>query len=103
MSIKPIDMQVMLPKTSEVSKIHSAEAYKNQVQQQQQAETTQHRVENSMRQVYSQDRTYEARIKEREEKRQGRDKNDESKNKEKEKTKNDNEIGEVSSIIDIRI
>lgn len=103
MSIKPVDMQVIIPKTSEVSKIYSAEMNKNQVQQQQQTATTQHRVENSMRQVYSQDRTYEARIKEREEKHQGRDKKDEGKSRGREKTEKDNEIREVSGIIDIRI
>ena len=63
MSIKPVDFQVMLPKTSEVSKLHNDEQQRNQGLHLQQAEKNQHRVENNLRQVHSQENAQEARIK----------------------------------------
>lgn len=62
MSIKPIDFQVMIPRTSEVSKISSDETHKSLALQQQQASSTQHKAENSLKQVYSQSRPQGAKI-----------------------------------------
>lgn len=71
MSLKPIDMQVIIPKTAEVSKIHSDENQRNLVLQQQQAISMQNKVENDIRQVYMQQKAYEAKIREKQEKSRG--------------------------------
>ncbi|NJD02284.1 MAG: hypothetical protein FIA99_06740 [Ruminiclostridium sp.] len=62
MSIKPVDFQVMIPRTMEVSKFSNEEINKNNTMQQQLAATTQHLAENTLKQVYSQKRAQNARI-----------------------------------------
>jgi hypothetical protein len=95
MSIKPVDFQVMLPKTSEVSKISSDDQHRNTALQQMQSQSTQNKSELNLRQVHSQDKTPEARIKEKQEKNQdGR--------KEKKKNKQNNNSDNTSTI-DIRL
>lgn len=91
MPIKPIDFQVMMPKTSEVSKIHSDEQNKGALLQQQQATTVQNKAEANIRQVYSQEKAQEARIKEKQEK------NTESQPKEKKKGEGKKTKGNYSS------
>ena len=80
MSIKPVDFQVMLPKTSEISKIHNDDQHKNQLLQQQQAVTVQNKAEDQLRQVYSQDKANEARIREKQEKNREKNKKEKKKN-----------------------
>ncbi len=45
MSIKPVDYQILIPKTSEVSKIQNDNQNKNATIQQQQSVSTQHKAE----------------------------------------------------------
>ncbi len=65
MSIKPVDFQVIIPRTVEASKASNDENQKNYSMQQQQAANTQTIADNSLRQVYSQKRAQDARITER--------------------------------------
>lgn len=53
MSIKPVDFQIILPKTVEVAKISTDQAQRNLMAQKQQAEATLQRAEDSLKQVYS--------------------------------------------------
>lgn len=106
MSIKPIDLQVMIPKTSEVSKIHSHENQKSLVLQQQQAISAQNKVENQLRQVYLQNRVHEVKIRERERNnQQNREKNreEEERSKAKGKRQNDKTTEVKPGAVDIRI
>jgi hypothetical protein len=106
MAIKPIDMQVMVPRTMEAAKISNDINQKNTMAQQQQATATQHRAEDSLRQVYSRTQAQNARINERQKengkkegkgkKSGGRDGNDEER-----KSLLEKEI--KSSTIDIKI
>ena len=68
MSIKPVDFQVMFPKTSELSKTYSDEANKNQAVTQQQAETNRDRIDNSLKQVVARENVQHGRINEKQEK-----------------------------------
>lgn len=99
MSIKPIDYQMIVPKTPEVSQIYSGEYQKNTVIQQQQASSMQNKVDGSLKQVYSQEKPYKAKIKEKQERNTG----GERKRKDK-KNKNGYSVKrEKESIIDIKI
>ena len=62
MSIKPVDFQVMIPRTMEVAKIANDEAQRSMAGQQQQAAASQHKAEDSLKQVYSRAHAQEARI-----------------------------------------
>jgi hypothetical protein len=95
MPIKPVDFQVMLPKTSEVSKIHTDEQHKNLVAQQQQAAASQNKTAESLRQVHKQETVQQANIREKQEKNQ---KNKKGKDNSK-KGKDDTQTG----TIDIRL
>lgn len=68
MSIKPIDFQVMLPKTSEASNLYNDRQHRHNALQQQQAITVQNKAENSLKQVNAQDKAHEGKIKEKQEK-----------------------------------
>ena len=91
MSIKPIDLQVMIPKTSEIA-------------HQQQAANIQQKAENDMKQVHAQDKANEARIREREERRQSQERNDARKKRDKNSSKEKgSSFGVKTSTIDIKI
>ena len=62
MSIKPVDFQVMIPRTMEAAKISNDEAQRNLTTQQQQTSSTQRKVEDSLKQVYSRAQAQNARI-----------------------------------------
>lgn len=62
MSIKPVDFQVMIPRAMEAAKITSDETQRNMAAQQQQISATQHRAEDSLKQVYSRTNAQNARI-----------------------------------------
>lgn len=62
MSIKPIDFQVMYPKTSEVSKIQNEEANKNQAIHQQQASTNQNKIDDKLKQVVARENVKNGRV-----------------------------------------
>lgn len=109
MSIKPIDFQVSVPKTTEFSRIQNEEQQKYALQKQQALVTTQHKVEDQLRQVYSQDKINEVRIRLDEKRKDERQRN-ESKNKKNNQDKNNqskesNEKGKEfgAGKIDIRI
>ncbi len=68
MSIKPMDFQVMFPKTSELSKTYNDEANKSQVIHQQQADQNRERIDNSMKQVVARENVQQGRVNEKQEK-----------------------------------
>lgn len=72
MSIKPLDMQVMMPKTAEVAKITSDNQHKQQMIAQQQSNSVQKKATDSLKQVKGQDKPHEALIREQQEKKQNR-------------------------------
>lgn len=82
MSIKPIDFQVTIPRTTDASKIHSEEASRNAAAQQQSAATVQHKVDADLRQVMHKDTAQKIDIKE---KKEEKDKNGKEKKEKKEK------------------
>ena len=105
MSIKPVDFQVMIPRTMEVSKSNSDETQKNYTMQQQQAASAQNNAENSLRQVYSQKRAQDARITQRQKDKESSDKDRKKKEKEKNES-NDSKAQRKSmqtSTIDIKV
>lgn len=79
MSVKPIDFQVMFPKTSELAKTYNDEANKNQAMHQQQAETNRERIDNSLKQVVARENVQRGRVNEKQEK----DNNNKQNNKKK--------------------
>ncbi|HHV98976.1 MAG TPA: hypothetical protein GXX36_05780 [Clostridiaceae bacterium] len=91
MSIKPIDFQISVPRTLEISKTSSAEMQKNAAIQQQQTIQTQHNTEKVLKQVYARDKAENIAIREKQSdgKRRddGRQKGEKSK---KENNENDN-------------
>lgn len=103
MSIKPVDFQVIIPKTAEISKIHNDEHNKNHAFQQQQVNTMQQKSESITKQVYSQEKAHESRIRERQEKhregRKGESGKDSGKKRKNEKSNRDFR----ESTIDIKI
>lgn len=79
MSVKPIELQVMFPKTSELAKTYHDEANKNQTIHQQQAEANRERIDNSLKQVVARENVQHGRVDEKKEKDHSR----ENKNKKK--------------------
>ncbi len=103
MSIKPIDFQVMLPKTPEVAKISNDAQHRMDALQQQQASTVQQNAENSTKVVHFQDKVHEAAIKEKQQK----DKEEKGQRKKKGKYNYNSskkaELQEKTSTIDVKI
>jgi len=64
MPIKPVDFQVMIPRTVDAAKMKSDEMQKQINIAQQQASAVQSKAEDTVRQVYSRSKTEEARINE---------------------------------------
>jgi deoxycytidine triphosphate deaminase len=93
MSIRPMDFQVMYPKTSELSKTFSDEANKNQAIIQQQTEHNRERIDNSLKQVVARENVKNGRVDEKKEK-------DNSKQNEKKKKQKDTRSAPT---IDIKI
>ncbi len=106
MAIKPLDLQVMLPRTAEISKIAYDQQHKNITLQQQQAASLQDQAEANTRQVHSQDEVQHARIGDKQEKGRGNSGED-SRKKKREQTKNEesrNSNPQIrTSTIDIRL
>jgi hypothetical protein len=103
MSIKPVDLQVLIPRTMEASKVSNDEAQKNLATQQQQASSMQHKVDSSLNQVYSRNKPQNARINEKQKD------NSKGKDQKRKKDKADDEDekslnkGIQTSTIDIKI
>lgn len=72
LSIKPIDFQMVVPKTSEISKIYNDDVNKNQAIQQQQQTANQTKIDNNLKQVVSRENVKNDRIKEKQEKNNSR-------------------------------
>lgn len=94
MSIKPMDFQVMFPKTSELSKTYNDEANKNQSIHQQQAETNRDQIDHNLKQVVSRENVKNGRVNERQQK----DNTKQDNKKKKQQNHNENK-----TTIDIRI
>ncbi len=68
LSIKPIDFQMVIPKTSEVSKMHNDDVNKNQAIHQQQQTANQTNIDNRLKQVVNRENVQNGRVKEKQEK-----------------------------------
>jgi hypothetical protein len=109
MSIKPVEFQVMIPRTVDVAKMRNDELQKNAAMAQQQSAAVQNKAEDSVRQVYSRSKTEEVRINDKqrensrqeEDERKGKKQNDPGKNKGKSGTKYRSTL--QTSTIDIKI
>ncbi len=107
MSIKPVDFQVMLPRTMEVAKLSNDEVHRNLTAQQQQVTATQHKAEDSLKQVYSRAQAQDVRIseKQKENRRNGRKKEEDGgrSGEKDEKSRSGLEKEMITSTIDIKI
>ncbi len=106
MSIKPLDFQVMIPKTSEVSKIHNDEINKNTANLKQQASSMQQEAENNLKQVNSREKAHEGKIRENQEKSgkgSGKETGKGSEGKEPDKKDKEKKLEKKTSTIDIRL
>ncbi|NLG88954.1 MAG: hypothetical protein GX494_07015 [Clostridiaceae bacterium] len=107
MPIKPIDMQIMMPRINEMSRIQNEEQQRIQASQQVAAQTTVKQFENNTRQVNSREETHNTAIREKQqnEKRQS-NQQDKENNPDKEKTlqqREDNKQKPLGTVIDIRV
>jgi hypothetical protein len=104
MSIKPVDLQVMIPRTMEVSKAVSDTSQKNQAMLQHQTSSTQNKVDNSLKQVYSHDNAHGVKISERQKNNQKNGKKEEEKKgKGGNKENKDSNTAFKTTTIDIKI
>lgn len=78
MAIKPVDFQILVPRTMDAAKISNDETHRNQALLQQQAAVTQQKAADSLKTVYSRAQAQEARIQEKQ-------KDDRQENKKKKK------------------
>lgn len=62
MSIKPIDFQVMIPKTAEISKIQNDQQQKNIVVNEQQTNTMRQKTEENVNIVHSRENAEKVRV-----------------------------------------
>ena len=74
MAIKPVDFQIMIPRTMEASKASNDVNHRNITAQQQQAAATQHRAEGSLKQVYSRTQPQSAHVDEKQKESNKKDK-----------------------------
>mgnify|MGYP000109072249 CR=1 FL=1 len=105
MSIKPVDLQVMVPKSNEISRIHNEQQQKNTAAQQQQASNVEHTADENLRQVHSQENAQQAKIKEKQGRNSGKDKSKKEKKKKKVSYSKDKKANDEikTSTIDIRL
>lgn len=106
MSIKPVDFQVVIPKTQELSKISADNVNKNHAAQIQQAEITKHKVDNNPKHVYSKDSAQESRIQQKQEKEQysgDSKKEKKKKSNNNERAKDPHDVASNTNVIDIKI
>ena len=83
MSIRPIDTQVTIQRTSEISKVKSDEQSKNSALAQEQALNTQKQANEGMKKVQGKEKAYKTVIQKDKEKEKGKDGKGEDKNKKK--------------------
>lgn len=102
MSIRPIDMQVIIPKTSEISQHNQGEAHKGEIQQQEFAQQMEKQINQNQQQVLSSNKPEYAVNDEGHNKSQyQRNKSKKKKDKDKKDTKKNS--SDSNNIIDIRI
>jgi len=94
MIIRPMDFQVLYPKTTELSKIQNEEANKNQAILQQQAEANRDRIDHNLKQVVARENVQHGRVNEKQQK---------DNNKQKDKKKKQKDDDRQTAKIDIRI
>lgn len=105
MPIKPVDYQVMLPRTSEAARIQSDIRNRDHIINQHQSMEVSQKADESLKQVYSKDKAHETGIRDRQEKGRGQSHTNEKHAKNK---KNHSELVEMedeikSTTIDIRL
>lgn len=107
MAIKPLDLQVMIPKVNEVSRIRTDEQQRELAIQQNAVEASARESENNLRQVNSREQTHEAAIRERNEKGKRQSKEKDRKKQQGEPGNNASKTGKETyssgSTIDIRL
>ena len=107
MAIKPVDFQIMIPRTMEAAKASNDINHRNMTAQQQQAAATQHRAEDSLKQVYSRTQPQSAHINEKQKengKKDGKGKKSGSKSDSSEDNDHSRSNNEgMTSTIDIKI
>lgn len=105
MSIRPIDMQVMIPKTSEIGKTQQAELQKPNSEQMQFSEQIQKHVTQNQQQVPETNKSEKNIIRE-DESKKNQSSNKNNKNNKNNKRKNNNENknnSSTTSIFDVKI
>ncbi|HOM02085.1 MAG TPA: hypothetical protein PLH43_04570 [Acetivibrio sp.] len=103
MSIKPIDFQVMIPKTAEISKIQNDQQQKNVVFNEQQTDITRQKFEENINTVHSRDNAQNVKIDSNQEKKKDEKRQKKNQNRAKYGTKGEKEPEEQTSVIDIRL
>jgi len=107
MAIKPVDFQVMIPRTMEAAKVSNDEMQRNHAMQQQKAAATQHRAEDSLKTVYARSQAQDARISEKQREKGQKDrkqrKNEKSAEAEEDREKKNLNNSIRTSTIDIKI
>jgi hypothetical protein len=105
MAVKPIDYQIMLPRTTEISRMRDSEAHKNQVIAQHQANSFEKKTDGDLKQVNARNQAEQARI--REKQREGNSKKQKKEGNETQESnkslKNKSNAEDNKSTIDIRI
>lgn len=90
MSVKPIDYQVMLPRTTEISRLRDSETHKNQVIAQHQATASEKKADGNIKQVNARKQAEQAAIKEKQ--------REESSKKNNKEEKDNHSEGKIKSI-----
>jgi uncharacterized membrane protein YukC len=108
MAIKPIDMQIMMPRVNEMSRIQNDEQQRSNASQQNVVQMTEKQSDSNTRQVNSREETHDTAIREKpqNEKRQSQQQEKENKHDDKEETRQqrkDNKQKISGTIIDIRV
>ena len=104
MSIKPVDFQLSVPRSVEVTKNKGDEQLKQLTDQQTQVTATHHQADNSVTQVNKREKPEEARIKEKEEReQQGKKKQHQENEKEENETMDKKEENKRREHIDVKI
>lgn len=102
MSIRPVDFQIMVPRSMDASKNSSNEVQRYISAQQQQAAATQNKAEDTTKLVYSQEQTQSVRISQKQKENRGSSRRNKKKDENEDKTDSP-ENGAKVYTIDIKI
>ncbi len=103
MAVKPLDFQVVIPKTTEVSRIINEEQSRNFVVLQQQTASVKQEVENRLRQVSSREQAQKVEMREDQGGRRRREYEERKRKKGTYGIEGKKEKGEPGNIIDVKI